>query len=260
MENLQNTGFLKKQYKNANNLNRRISIHDKYSTNKIGFGNWIFSKYDILPNSLILELGCGTGDMWKNNLDRIKNGSKLVLTDFSEGMLESAQKNLSADKNIIFELVDIQNIPYDDESFDIVIANMMLYHVPDLNRGLLEVMRVLKPNGKFYCATFGENGIVEYIEDALKEFNIAKTRNNTFTLQNGSCKLSKYFKNVERLNYEDSLEVTDTNDIVDYIYSLQNMTNINNIEYETMKKALESKKENGILNIPKEYGLFICTK
>ncbi|MEG0308738.1 MAG: class I SAM-dependent methyltransferase [Clostridium sp.] len=260
MQILQNTEILKNQYKNADNLNKRISIHDKYSTNKLGFGNWIFSKYDILPNSLILELGCGTGDMWIDNLDKIKNGSNLILTDFSEGMLESAQKNLSADENIIFKLVDIQNIPFADECFDIVIANMMLYHVPDLNRGLLEVMRVLKPSGKFYCATFGENGIVEYIEDALKEFNIARTQNNTFTLQKGTRNLSKYFKNVERLNYEDSLEVTDTSDMVDYIYSLGNMTNIKNVEYETIKKVLESKKENGILNIPKEYGLFVCTK
>lgn len=260
MGHLQNTEILKGQYKDASNLNKRTSIHDKYSTNKLGFGNWIVSKYDILPNSLVLELGCGTGDMWIDHLGIIDNGSNLVLTDFSEGMLESARENLRSNENIEFKVVDIQSIPFNDECFDIVIANMMLHHVPDLNRGLLEVIRILKPGGKFYCATFGEHGIVEYIENSLNEYAVSGTLNNTFTLQNGTCKLSNYFKNVERFNYEDSLEVTDLNDFVDYIYSLPNMTNLNNVEYDTIKKVLAAKKENGILNIPKEYGMFVCIK
>lgn len=260
MESLQKKEVLKKQYNNANNLNKRISIHDKYSTNKLGFGNWIISKYDILPNSLVLELGCGTGSMWIDHLNIIENGSNLVLTDLSEGMLESARVNLKKNENTSFKIVDIQDIPFDDESFDVVIANMMLYHVPDLNRGLLEVRRILKPGGKFYCATFGEHGIAEYIETALKEFNVTGIQSNAFTLQNGACKLSNYFKNVERFDYEDSLEITDINDIIDYIYSLSSMSNLNNIKYEAAKEILESKKENGILKIPKEYGMFVCIK
>ncbi|MGL6105004.1 class I SAM-dependent methyltransferase [Romboutsia sp.] len=190
----------------------------------------------------------------------MENSSKLVLTDFSQGMLESAREKLEKHENIDFEVVDIQNIPFDDESFDVVIANMMLYHVPDLNRGLLEVRRVLKPGGKFYCATFGENGIVEYIETALKEFIVTETKNNVFTLQTGPSKLSNHFKHVERLNYEDSLAVSDIDYIIDYIYSLDQMTNLNNIKSEVIKEVLESKKESGILNIPKEYGMFVCIK
>ncbi|MGL6108429.1 class I SAM-dependent methyltransferase [Romboutsia sp.] len=260
MEKLQNIDILKEQYNNDNNLNKRISIHDKYSTNKLGFGNWIVSNYDISPDSMILELGCGTGDMWLEHIDVIENGSKLVLTDFSQGMLESAREKLEKHENIAFEVVDIQNIPFDDESFDIVIANMMLYHVPDLNRGLLEVRRVLKPGGKFYCATFGEHGIVEYIESVLKEFIVTETKNNAFTLQTGNSKLANHFKCVERLNYEDSLAVSDIEDIIDYIYSLDQMTNLNNINREVIKEVLESKKESGVLKIPKEYGMFVCIR
>ena len=50
-----------------------------------------------------------------------------------------------------FECADIQNLPYPDESFDVVIANMMLYHVPDIARGLSEVRRVLRRDGRFFC-------------------------------------------------------------------------------------------------------------
>ena len=72
MNKINNTSVVKQQYANANNLNTRISIHDKYSTNKMGFGNWIMSNYRIDEKMKVLELGCGTGDMWKNSQSLIK--------------------------------------------------------------------------------------------------------------------------------------------------------------------------------------------
>ena len=65
MSRINNQKNVKEQYANAGNLNTRISIHQKYSTNKIGFGNWIFSNYKTTQGMKVLELGCGTGDMWK---------------------------------------------------------------------------------------------------------------------------------------------------------------------------------------------------
>jgi len=66
MSKINDTTAVKQQYATANNLNTRISIHDKYSTNKMGFGNWIVSNYEIEKGDKVLELGCGNGDMWKN--------------------------------------------------------------------------------------------------------------------------------------------------------------------------------------------------
>lgn len=260
MSDFHNTAVLKKQYKNANNLNTRISIHDKYSTNKMGFGNWIVSKYEIKQGMKVLELGCGTGSLWSGHMDELEKCSRVILTDFSEGMLESARKNLGDLGNFEYQVVDIQSIPFEDKSFDIVIANMMLYHVPDLNKGLSEVKRVLKPNGQFYCATYGEHGIVEYIENLLSDYDVKGKLNKSFTLQNGRESLSVYFNEVEKLEYEDSLAVTDIEDLVDYIYSLSSMTNITNIDREVMRGILEKKKVNGVLNVPKEYGMFACVK
>lgn len=163
MSTINNQKNVKEQYASAENLNTRISIHQKYSTNKMGFGNWIFSNYKITPDMKVLELGCGTGDMWKGHEDLIKACGRLVLSDFSEGMLENAKANLDERAGLEYRVIDIQNIPFEDESFDVVIANMMLYHVPDMNRGLAEVRRVLKKGGAFYCATFGEHGIMEFL-------------------------------------------------------------------------------------------------
>lgn len=259
MSKINDTSVVKQQYVTANNLNTRISIHEKYSTNKMGFGNWIISNYRIDKGMKVLELGCGTGDMWKNRESLIGDCSKLILSDFSEGMVGVAKENVGNYDNIEYMVLDIQEIPYEDETFDIVIANMMLYHVPDIYRGLAEVRRVLKRDGSFYCATYGEHGIIEYLSNLLAAYGVENNMNKNFTLQNGYEILSKSFLKVEKLEYVDSLAVTNIDDMVDYIYSLSSMTSLNNVPKHTIKTILMQNLTNGILNVPKEYGMFIAS-
>ena len=259
MSEINDTAVVKHQYANADNLNTRISIHDKYSTNKMGFGKWIVSNYKIDKGMKVLELGCGTGDMWKHEDAVIKSCSQLVLSDFSEGMVETAKENLSGYDNIEYRVIDIQKIPYEDETFDIVIANMMLYHVPDIDKGLAEVRRVLKKNGSFYCATYGEHGIIEYLSKILSVYGVEDTINKNFTLQNGAEILGRVFCNVEKLEYTDSLAVTHVDDMVDYIYSLSSMTSLNNVPRNEIRETLLKNMTDGILHVPKEYGMFVAS-
>ncbi|MDE6241635.1 MAG: class I SAM-dependent methyltransferase [Anaeroplasmataceae bacterium] len=249
---------VQKQYENATNLNTRISLHDKYSMNKQGFGNWIVSYYQITEGMRILELGCGTGEMWKNQISLLNQCSELVLTDISEGMIETARKNTGNLEHVTYQVVDIQDIPFKSNSFDIVIANMMLYHVPDMKKGLSEVKRVLKEGGRFYCATYGEHGIVQYIADLLKPYGAEDSTNKNFTLQNGKQILAQYFSSIEKKEYIDSLEVTNIEDMLDYISSLSSMSSISKIEKNVIKKVLEQNMVDGVLKVPKEYGMFIC--
>ena len=258
MSAINDKDIVKNQYKNATNLNTRISIHDKYSVNKQGFGNWIVSNYQITKGMRVLELGCGTGDMWTKNTALIEKCGELILTDFSEGMIQTAHINIGDFPNVKYHVVDIQEIPFETNSFDIVIANMMLYHVPDLDKGLSEVKRVLKENGNFYCATYGEHGIIEFIAELLKPYGVKDKLNKCFTLQNGKLILARHFPCVEMMEYIDSLEVTNVDDILDYIYSLTSMTEVSNIERDSVKKYLEQNMVDGVLKIPKEYGMFIC--
>lgn len=249
---------VKKQYETSANLSKRISIHEKYSKNKTGFGNWIFSHYRIKENCAILELGCGTGEIWSGKENGINMCSRLVLSDFSEGMLQTAEQNLRYYENIEYRTIDIQDIPFEKESFDLVIANMMLYHVPDINRALCEVKRVLKKNGTFYCATYGEHGIVEYLSGILGMYGIEDKTNKRFTLQNGEDYLKPLFEVVERQEYKDSLAVTDVNDLVDYLYSLTAMSALEPHYREAIRETLQNNMSDGVLNVPKEYGLFVC--
>lgn len=257
MNNMNNAGSVAKQYEKTDNLDIRIAIHSKYSTNKQGFGNWIYEQYELGNGCRILELGCGSGDMWKEKIGLIGKDSSLILSDFSEGMVEEVRRKYQNYPNVSFERINIEEIPYEDASFDIVIANMMLYHVPDLRKALSEVARVLKTAGKFYSATYGENGIHTYIQSVLQEDNL-KGDKNIFTLQNGGALLGRHFNRVVRRNYIDSLEITDTNDLIRYIYSMESILDIKEKDRDRLYEVFENKKdENGIIKIPKEYGLFI---
>lgn len=259
MDKINDTAVVQQQYATANNLNTRISIHDKYSTNKMGFRNWIVSNYRIDKGMKVLELGCGTGDMWKNRENLIAACSKLILSDFSEGMVTTTRDNVGDYDNIEYQVLDIQEIPYEDETFDVVIANMMLYHVTDIEKGLAEVQRVLKKGGHFYCATYGEYGIIEYLSKILSAYGIEDNLNKNFTLQNGYEILSKSFLNVKKLEYIDALEVTNIEDMVEYIYSLSSMMTLNTVPKQVIKNILLKNTTNGVLKVPKEYGMFIAS-
>ncbi len=253
---LTDPGRLEKQYGTADRLSTRISIHDKYSVNKQGFGNWIAGHYPDREGLAVLELGCGTGSMWLGRKDLVRRWGRLVLTDLSGGMLDTARKNLRDMPEIEYRAVDIQDIPFPDGSFDLVIANMMLYHVPDLPRGLREVRRVLKQGGVFCCATYGENGIMAHIHGL---FGLQPPRDQGgFTLQNGAEKLRPFFSDVEKRLYEDALEVTDPEDLVDYIFSLSGMTELQGLPRSEVRAVLERNMRDGVLRVPKEYGMFIA--
>ena len=194
--------------------------------------------------------------MWKNKEDLIRLCSRLILSDFSKAMIAAAKSNIGEHENVEYKAIDIQEISYKNETFDVVIANMMLYHVPiSLKSG--RGTTCLEKGGFFYCATYGEHGMVEYLSKILSVPE--NDTNKNFTLQNGSEILHKTFSNVQKLEYTDSLSVTNIDDMIEYLYSLSSMTSITGIPKQAIKDILIAHSANGILNVPKEYGMFIAS-
>ena len=123
-------------------------------------------------------------------------------------------------------------IPYEAHSFDAVIANMMLYHVPDIDRALAQSRRVLKPDGWFACAMNGEHGMGSFLAEVFADFDAAgkiQAVTTRFSLENGAQKLSRHFHSVRMLGRDDALDVTDAEDLVDYVLSLASMAQLRGI-------------------------------
>ena len=111
--------------------------------------------YDFIKNPLnknmsVLEIGTGTGMIARNIA---KNTKKVEAIDFSEKMIHQAQEIEHAE-NINFAVGDIFNLSYDDASFDVVITANILHIIPNSEKALEEVYRVLKPNGLLIAPTF----------------------------------------------------------------------------------------------------------
>ena len=97
----------------------------------------------------VLEVGCGTGALWANVAPLLPD-LRLTLTDLSEGMLAAAERAVSPLTNVAVAGVrtcDVQELPFPDRSFDVAVANHMLYHVPDPLLAAAELARVLRPGG-----------------------------------------------------------------------------------------------------------------
>lgn len=258
MNRMQDTKTLNAQYKTADPLRLRIAFHQKYSQQTQPFHDWLFSHYAFVPGMRILEIGCGNGSLWQGKLESLPAPEALILTDFSPGMVEEAKAALPPLPFLSFRTADIQYLPFPDGSFDMVIANMMLYHVPDLQKALSEVSRVLKIGGVFYCATSGEKTVVDYIREMLEGEGVPP--HISFTLQNGTTLLSPYFSGVDCLKREDALLVTDLSDLLAYIHSLSSISGLNDAADAALLHQLEERMKNGVLTIPKEYGTFRCVK
>jgi SAM-dependent methyltransferase len=176
-------------------------------------------------------------------------------------MLQQAQDNLAdSGRHLKFEIVDAQSIPYDDESFDVVIANHMLYHVPDKAKALGEIRRVLKAGGHVYASTVGLGHMRELYQiidrfDPDKEFHHAVP---SFTLDNGREQLLPWFSRIALHRYEDSLVITETELLVAYILSLADAGSVFvEIKLAELVEYVEQEiATHGAIHIAKDSGMF----
>jgi ubiquinone/menaquinone biosynthesis C-methylase UbiE len=262
MSKLSSQAFLlADQYKDAGNLNARAQLHARSSTNKYGWMRWVFDQFHLPAECRILELGCGAGTLWRDNLERVPAGWKITLTDFSPGMLEQAQENLrESGRGFAFEQVDAQSIPYDDERFDAVIANHMLYHVPDRPKALAEMRRVLKPGGRFYASTVGEGHTREIFEMVSRFDHEGRFQRETpsFTLENGAQELAQWFSGVTLHRYEDGLVVTEAEPLIAYVMSMVEARSVftDDCLAELIAYVEGELAAHGAIHISKDSGMF----
>jgi SAM-dependent methyltransferase len=133
----------------------------------------------------VLEVGCGRGEAaeWIAR----ETGAEVVAVDQSERMVE-----LTRARGVDARIGDVQELPFEDGSFDVVLAAWMLYHVADLDRGLSEVARVLRRGGRLVAVTNSRQHVKE-----LKEL-MGSTSTFAFDAENGAETLGRHFSSVEQ--------------------------------------------------------------
>lgn len=211
---------IKEQYKNDKNLNLRTNLHS-YNINKVDWDKWCFDKIDFKEDSKVLELGCGSGKFWAKNIDDLDESIDVTLSDFSKSMLRIAKSKLkNLGREFKFKEINAESIPYEDNTFDIVLAQHMLYFVPDINQALSEIKRVLKPGGVFYV-TANSSDTMKELNEIMNDFDPDSGLNSNgystrFELENGERILKKYFNNIEVEVLNGKIIVNDPKPVVEY--------------------------------------------
>jgi len=258
------------QYNNSGNLKARIELHGRFSTNPADWFRWVFDHFQSAPQASLLELGSGSGRLWLRNKDRIPPGWQITLSDNSPGMLADARRNLrDVPHPFEYRQIDAQELPFPDESFDGVIANHMLYHVPNRQKAFAEIKRVLKPQGRLYAATNGENhmyeldGLMDAINPELSRYIDVRFNTRGFNLENGAAQLEPWFSCMEIYPYIDSLQVSEAAPLAAYVCSMidQKVTAEMKVNPEKVQHHFqEILNRKGVIHIQKSTGLFVAIK
>ncbi len=214
------------QYKTSGNLSARANLHERFSDSPRPWQHWVFDQFSSLPETArVLEVGCGPGQLWRQNAARIPARWQLTLTDFSPGMVEEARGAVHH-PGTRFEVCDAQTLPFEDGAFDAVIANHMLYHVPDRPRALAGFARVLGAGGQLFAGTNGAAHLLE-ISQLQARFSAAQGLpiralpfdDGRFDLEHGGDELCAFFGQVTLRPYVNRLRVTDADSLAAYMLS-----------------------------------------
>ena len=253
---------LKAQYRNSTNISARIRLHRLFSSNKQGWFPWIYEQCQITEGMKILELGCGNGRLWIENKAKLPADCEIILSDMSEGLIRDVRREQSLqDDRFSFAAFDCHAIPYEDASFDLVIANHVLFYCKDVDRVCSEVGRVLKPGGRFVCGTYGVAHMQE-VSRLVTQFDDRITLSGEnlyehFGKENGAQALAPYFAEVDWQQYEDALIVTQAEPLIEYVLSCHGNQNQYILEkYNKFRKYVEGQIRNGY-TITKDAGIFI---
>ncbi|MCC7019487.1 MAG: class I SAM-dependent methyltransferase [Ardenticatenales bacterium] len=252
------------QYRTPERLAARAALHARFGIGPQGWWSWVFDQLELRPDQHVLEVGAGSGSLWRANRKQVPEGLTVVVTDVSPGMVDEACTTLAGDARFDFATLDVAAIPFTDATFDAVIANHMLYHAPNVAEAVNELARVLRPGGQLFAATNGENHLRELhelIHIAEPRYSPEAVRNGAFSLEN-AVDVLKSIGPAQVRPFDNRLWVTETEPLVNYALSLWDTEGWTDAPAVDAMRALveERIRTDAGIRITKDTGLVVVMK
>jgi SAM-dependent methyltransferase len=197
---LDDPALVAEEYSDEARLRRRASIYGPNDAKQVA----LRAVSEAAPES-VLEVGCGPGDFAE--LVAAETGAAVVAVDVSPRMVELARS-----RGVDARVGDVQDLPFGDGGFDVAVAGWMLYHVPDLPRGLGELARILRPGGRLVAMT---NSVLHLLE--LRDLVGSGPAPLSFSRESGEALLRERFAAVERIDVDGTVEFPDRRAVEDYV-------------------------------------------
>lgn len=250
------------QYNDESNLNARIALHHRFSSSPVAFPDFSADLIEWPPSAEVLECGAGNGRFWGNR--SCPRTASLTLTDLSPGMVDTAVERARANgfERVTGRECDVQDLPYDDRSFDVVMANHMLYHVPDPDRAIAELARVLRPDGVLLATTNGHGHMGE-MSQAISEVFGTGTKEGlyeVFGIDSGEARLRAQFGSITWHGYDNDLLVDDVAAAVAYGLSYPPGQFATDEQAAAFEAAIAQRFVQGIFRIRTRGGAFVCAE
>jgi SAM-dependent methyltransferase len=201
--------YVERQYESEYGLRARKAIYDEIA-GADARDVVLAAVSEATPNT-VLEVGCGEGELAARMQSEL--GVAVVAVDQSARMVE-----LSRSRGVDARVGDVQALPFSDDSFDVAVAAWMLFHVPDLDRGLGELARVLRPGGRLVAVTNYADHLLE-----LFDFAGAERFELTFHGENGDALLGRHFERVECRDADGTVTLRDAEVIRSYLRSSERL-------------------------------------
>jgi SAM-dependent methyltransferase len=222
------TTILQQAYATEHDLMTRKRIHDEYTVPPINYEEWVLERHEWHGNEWVLDVGCGPGNYFENVRHRIPEG-RYYAADYSAGMVKKAAEHPNLG-NIHLLINDVQALPFPDNTFDVALANHMLFHVMQVEQAIRELHRVLKPAGVLLAATNSHFSMPEFntlSRRALTLLGFPPREDHNefsdffegFSLENGTMKLARRFRAVVRYDIPGTFVFKEVDPVVDYINS-----------------------------------------
>ncbi|HEX5947337.1 MAG TPA: methyltransferase domain-containing protein [Acidimicrobiales bacterium] len=253
------------QYRDSSRLAARARLHVKWGTAPVAWFPWLATQVDWPAEAEVLEVGCGAGWMWAEAAARLPSDLDLTLTDLSSGMVREAIDrvgSLGRYRRTVGRVADAQELPFRSASFDVVMANYVLHHVPDTRRAVGEMARVLRPGGTLVVACVGDGHLAELHQIRREVFgeSLTEALASTFGASAGAEELPGSFGSVDWRPYRDRLDCSDPDDVIEYLASTPPVEDASEDEQTRVVDAVRARfaAGGGRLRVSKDTGLFLC--
>lgn len=244
-------------YKDSAKLAVRGGFHARYSN--ISWFDWVDTRLNLPRGARVLDVGCGPGWFWEA-CTHLPDDMELTLVDQSANMVTEAIDRLAHLDIAGHVVADAMDLPFADQSFDVVTAKHVLYHVADAAGALQEIRRVLVPGGRCIVTTNSPRDLPQISELSRIAFGsaIGDVVQERFGTGVASTLMQELFEGITRQTYEDLYLVDDPGPVIDMLSTMPPGDKADAAGLARLTAAVDAlmKAHDGVVPMPRVQDMF----